>query len=104
MLGKVNSSCQIPDNNAVEMGANWVHGEEDNVVHRMASAAGEINTDLHTMQSSGLEDNVVFAFENEKITDAHKQEVFGLIENIRENSVEELAAWDKSYGEYFNLK
>lgn len=33
------------DGAALEMGANWVHGEEDNVVHRMASAAGELLTD-----------------------------------------------------------
>ena len=88
------------------MGANWVHGEEGNVVYEIAAAAGEINTDIHTLQSSGLGDDVEFGFEDSsRITKKQRLEAFELFEEVNNLAEKELPASDiKSYGKYVTTK
>jgi hypothetical protein len=88
------------------MGANWVHGEEGNVVYEIAASACEINTDVHTLQSSSLGDDVEFGFEDtSRITKKQRLEAFELFEEVNQLAEKELPASDiKSYGEYFTTK
>ena len=43
------------------MGAQWVQGI-NNVVYELASAAGELRTDIRTQETTGYSDNVITAY------------------------------------------
>lgn len=89
----------------IEMGAQWVHGKVGNVVYPLAAAAGEIRTDIHTLESTGFADNVEMAYrDGRRITPAQLKEFNKIIENIEDASKRELTQWNKSLGEYFQTK
>ena len=89
----------------IELGAQWVHGHDGNVVHPLAAAAGEIRTDIHTLESTGDADNVEMAYrDGRKIKPEQLQEFKKILESIYEDSRRDLAQWDKSLGEYFEDK
>lgn len=67
----------------------------------MGKAAQELNTDIHTLQSSGFGENVVFAFEDHKVSQKQTGELMKMLEFLKDNSPNELSGWDKSLGEYF---
>jgi hypothetical protein len=89
----------------IELGAQWVHGHEGNVVHPLAAAAGEIRTDIHTLESTGYADDVKMAYrDGRKITPVQLNEFKKILQSIYDDSKKELAQWDKSLGEYFESK
>ena len=89
----------------IELGAQWVHGHDGNVVHPLAAAAGEIRTDIHTLESTGYADNVEMAYrDGRKIKPEQLKEFKKILESIYEDSRRDLAQWDKSLGEYFEYK
>lgn len=68
----------------------------------MGKAAQELNTDIHTLQSSGFAENVVFAFEDhKKVTLEQTRELMHLLETLKDNSRNELFQCNNSLGEYF---
>lgn len=87
------------------MGAQWVHGKEGNVVYPLAAAAGEIRTDIHTLESTGYADNVEMVYrDGRRITLAQLKEFNTIIERITDASKRELTQWNKSLGEFFHKK
>ena len=84
----------------LEMGAQWVHGQDGNIVHEMAAAA-ELNTDIHTLQGSGLAEDVVFSLAGKELTKEQQQYLFAIYEHVIECSKQELPSWNGSFGEYF---
>jgi len=91
--------------NVIEMGAQWVHGEGNNVVFPLADAAQEIQSDIFSVESTGLADNVVTAYpDGRKIEPEQLREFTELTEYIIEASQKELASWDASLGDYFEHK
>lgn len=89
----------------IEMGAQWVHGKEGNVVYPLAAAAGEIRTDIHTLQSTGDGDDVVMTYrDGRKISPAQLKEFNKILQNIYTASKNELHRWNKSLGQYFHHK
>lgn len=88
----------------LELGAQWVHGQEGNVVFEMGKAAQELNTDIQTLESSGFADNVVFGFEDYKISKEQLRELMQFVESLKEISNSELSKWNKSLGEYYEEK
>lgn len=87
------------------MGAQWVHGKEGNVVHPIAEAAGEIRTDIHTLESTGYADDVEMAYrDGRKITARQLKEFKEILQSIYTDSRQELAQWKTSLGEYFEHK
>ena len=84
--------------------ANWVHGQEGNVVFSIASAADELNTDIQTLESTGLALDVIFSFEDYALTQLQVGEFLTVLETIRAVSEEELVEWSGSFGEYFFKK
>lgn len=89
----------------IEMGAQWVHGKEGNVVYPLAAAAGEIRTDFHTEESTGYDDNVEMAYRNgRKISPTQLKEFKKVLKDIYDSSKRELVQWKGSLGEYFTHK
>ena len=88
------------------MGAQWVHGEKDNVVHRLAAEAGEIHTDFQTLESTGYADNVECAYprSGKKIRREQLDQFHRVIEDIYDSAERDLKTWQKSLGEYFHQK
>ena len=88
------------------MGAQWVHGEKDNPVFSLASAAREILSDIKTLQGSGHAENAVFAYarNGKKISPVQLKEYKDIIRTIYDMAKSELVEWDKSLGEYFVSK
>ena len=80
------------------MGAQWVHGEKDNPVFSLASAAREILPDIKTLQGSGHAENAVFAYarNGKKISPVQLKEYKDIIRTIYDMAKSELAKWDKS--------
>jgi hypothetical protein len=87
----------------IEMGAQWIHGEKDNPVFSLASAAKEILPDIKTLEGSGHAENAVFAYAHngKKISPIQIKEYKELIKTIYEMAKTELVNWDTSLGEYF---
>ena len=67
---------------------------------KMAEAAQEVNTDIQTLQSSGIGEDVIFGFEDCKLTKVQSEEVMQLLETLKEKSKAELPGL-KSLGEYY---
>lgn len=89
----------------IEIGAQWVHGKEGNVVHPLAEAAGEIRTDIHTLESTGYADDVEMVYrDGRKITADQLKEFKEILQRIYADSRRELAQWKTSLGEYFEYK
>ena len=88
------------------MGAQWVHGEKDNAVYKLAAAAGEIRTDIHTLQSTGNGENVdiIYPRQGKKISREQWIEFHQVIENIYDSLGKDLADSPISLGEYFYQK
>lgn len=87
------------------MGAQWVHGKHGNVVHPLAEAAGEIRTDLHTLESTGYSDNVETCYKDgRKISPSQLKEFKDVLQNIYDSSKLELSRWNGSLGDYFHKK
>lgn len=81
--------------------AQWVHGEDDNIVHEMASVACELNQ-AHSWESSGLGKDVVFSYDGGKEICREEVEAYlNVIESIKLNSVKELTSHEGSLGHYF---
>ena len=88
--------------NVIEMGAQWVHGEGNNVVFPLADAAQEIQSDIFSVESTGLADNVVAAYpDGRKIEPEKLREFSQIIADIRNISQKELVDWNTSLGDYF---
>ena len=85
------------------MGAQWVHGEEDNSVYSLASAAGEVSPDIQTSEGSVHAENVVTAYseDGKKITADQLKEYKEITKIIYDSTQRQLGQWDKSFGEYF---
>lgn len=94
----------ILGNAALELGAQWVHGVDGNVVYSMGSEAGELNTDVHTLESAGFGDGVVFSFGESILTPEQTAEFFETLDLIRKTESEELNEFHESYGEYLTKK
>lgn len=90
----------------IELGAQWVHGEEGNPVYRMADEAGEIRTDICTFESTGHADNVDCAYpqNGRKVSDKQLHQFRHVILDIYQSAAKDLAGWNKSLGEYFHLR
>ena len=89
----------------IELGAQWVHGEKGNVVFPLAAEAGEIRTDIETLESTGLADNVATAYrDGSKISSEKMREFQQLMADVNDAAVRELIGWNKSLGEYFQFK
>ena len=87
------------------MGAQWVHGKEGNVVYPLAAAAGEIHTELHTLESTGYDDNVKTVYrDGREISSAKLEEFKKVLESIYDDSERELVQWKGSLGAYFTHK
>lgn len=84
--------------------AQWVHGQQGNVVFEIAESACELNTEIHTLESSGFAENVVFGFEDYKLNKKETQQLMQIIDSLEEVSKNELTGWSKSFGEYFEEK
>ncbi len=84
--------------------AQWIHGQQGNVVFELAKTAQEVNTHIQTLQSSGLAEDVVFGFEDYKLTKEQIGEVMQWFDTLKDVSKSELSKWDKSLGEYFEQK
>lgn len=84
--------------------AQWVHGQQGNAVFEMGKAAQELNTDIQTLESSGFADNVVFKFEDYRISKEQVAEVMRLLELLKEISKSDLPKWNNSLGEYYEEK
>lgn len=81
--------------------AQWVHGEDGNVVHEMASEACELN-DEKSWESSGLGEDVVFSYDcGEQVRKDEVETLLNLLESIKLHSAEELASFEGSLGQYF---
>lgn len=70
----------------------------------MGKTAQELNTDIQTLESSGFADNVVFGFEDYKISKEQLRELMQFVESLKEISNSELSKWNKSLGEYYEEK
>ena len=86
------------------MGAQWVHGV-NNVVYKLASAAGELRTDIHTLESTGYSDNVITAYVHSGKIIPHAQ--VNLFRKITEKiydsaDADDLAKSNTSLGAYVN--
>ncbi|EFX83379.1 hypothetical protein DAPPUDRAFT_301970 [Daphnia pulex] len=92
------------DGNPLEIGAQWVHGQQGNVVFEIAESAHELNTDIQTLESSGFAENVVFGFEDYKLNKEQVQQFMQTVHSLEEISKSELSGWNKSFGEYFEEK
>jgi hypothetical protein len=98
--------CEIYEGSSViEMGAQWVHGKEDNVVYPLAATAGETWNDIFTLESTGHADNVNMAYtDGRKINSEQLKEFKKILERIYNDSERELPLWKKSIGEYYENK
>ena len=85
----------------IEIGAQWVHGV-NNVVYKLASAAGELRTDIHTLESTGYSDNVVSAYSNNgSIIPRYQVDVFqDVMDQIYDLAATDLAYSSLSLGTY----
>jgi len=89
----------------IEMGAQWVHGEENNVVFPLGEAAHEIQSDIFTLESTGLSENVAVSYcDGRKIEPEKFGEFKEIIEDIEEASKTELVHWHSSLGDFFEHK
>ena len=89
----------------IEMGAQWVHGEENNVVFPLADAAREIQSDVSTLESTGLADNVAIAYSRGRKIEPEKfQEFKKIAEEIEEVARTELVNWNASLGDFYEHK
>lgn len=70
----------------------------------MGKTAQELNTDIQTLESSGFADNVVFGFEDYKISKEQLRELMQFVESLEDISKSELSKWNKSLGEYYEEK
>lgn len=77
-----------------------MHGVKGNVVYTMGSEARELNTSIHTLESAGFDDNVVFSFEDSTLTPEQTGEFFEVWDGIRKIESNELKESHESYGEY----
>lgn len=79
-----------------------MHGEVDNKVFEIASAAGELNTDIRSLESSGFDESVVFKFEG--VPALSKEQVVEFITFVQSiwdaSTSEEMKKWDRSLGEF----
>ncbi|PNF14675.1 Spermine oxidase [Cryptotermes secundus] len=97
--GRINT---VPfGNGVVELGCQWVHGEEGNAVFSMASQYGllmdsVINYDIEKMVFIGSSGNIV----NRKTT----EELYGILREISNSSKTDLVNYTGSLGEYFSHK
>lgn len=81
-----------------------MHGQEGNVVFNIASAAEELNTEIQTLESTGLASDVIFSFEDYALTQVQVGEFLTVLESIRAVSEKELVEWSGSFGEWFIKK
>ena len=70
----------------------------------IAESVHELNTDIHTLESSGFAENVVFGFEDYKLNKEQVQQLMQMVHSLQEVSKSELSGWTKSFGEYFEEK
>ena len=84
--------------------AQWVHGQQGNVVFEMAESACELNTDIQTLESSGFAENVVFGFEDYKLDKEQIHQLMQMMHSLKEVSKTEMSGWSKSLGEYYEEK
>ena len=72
----------------------------------LASTTGEILLDIKTLESTGLDDNVVTVYPEtgKKISPAQLSEFKKVVEDIYMSAEKELAQWNKSFGEFFIKK
>jgi hypothetical protein len=88
-------------NGVVELGCQWVHGEEGNVVFSMASKHGLlmdslINYDIEKMVFIDSSGNIV----NRKTS----EELYGILDGIYSSSKTDLVNYTGSLGDYFSHK
>lgn len=88
-------------NGVVELGCQWVHGEEGNAVFSMASQYGLlmdslINYDIETLVFIDSSGNIV----NKKTT----EELYGILGGISSSSETDLVNYTGSLGDYFSHK
>ena len=89
----------------IEIGAQWVHGKEGNVVYPLAAAARETWNDIFTLESTGHANDVNMAYtDGRKISQAQLKEFKKILESIYDDSKRELPQWKKSLGEYYENK
>jgi len=79
-----------------------VHGEVDNKVFEIASEAGELNTNIRSLESSGFDESVVFKFEGAPaLSKEQVVEFITFVQSIWDASTsEEMKNWNGSLGEF----
>ena len=86
------------------MGAQWVHGKEDNPVFALASAVGEILLDSETSIDDGQNIRTAYPQDGYKLSPTQVAEFRLITESIFESALTELTKWDKSLGEFYLQK
>lgn len=78
----------------------------DNKVFEIASAAGELNTDIRSLESAGFDENVVFKFEGAPaLSKEQVVEFMVMVQSIWDaSSSEEMKKWNGSLGEFVMKK
>ncbi|XP_065558033.1 peroxisomal N(1)-acetyl-spermine/spermidine oxidase-like [Artemia franciscana] len=88
----------------IEIGAQWIHGQEENVVYTMANRNNCVAFDP-SLESSGLGPNVEILDEDGSIVLPELWEkMFEIMEKIEKESYEDLKGFDGSLDQYFRLK
>ncbi|XP_042203782.1 spermine oxidase-like isoform X3 [Homarus americanus] len=87
----------------LEMGAQWIHGEEGNVVYDFASENDLIDDELSLIQTGT--GNTIFVRHNGEIVPEEVQEEFSLVTaNLSESSEKDFHTYPHSSGQYFTEK
>jgi hypothetical protein len=88
-------------NGVVELGCQWVHGEEGNVVFSMASQYGLLMESLINYDVEKL----VFIDSSGNIANRNTiEELYGILDGIYSSSKTNLVNYTGSLGDYFNHK
>nr|XP_045601691.1 spermine oxidase-like isoform X1 [Procambarus clarkii]XP_045601695.1 spermine oxidase-like isoform X1 [Procambarus clarkii] len=87
----------------LEMGAQWIHGEEGNAVFQWASENGLVDEDISLMQTGT--GNTVFIRQSGEIVPDEVQEAFFMtIANISEKLEKDYSTFHDSLGQYYKEK
>lgn len=81
------------------MGAEWVHGEKDNVVYEMASQYS-----LLYKPESPFEKSLIYRSNGKAIDKELSEKLIDIMDEIIDGNPEEIKAYNGSLGEYFEKR
>lgn len=92
-------SGECTGDGVVELGCQWVHGEEGNVVFSMAS---QYDLLMNGLISAGYKKKVFIDSSGNIVNRETGEELFGILDGISESRFTDLVNYTGSLGEYFN--